>query len=123
VSTVNLVVQHLRSCARWRLDSPGASAIRTARSVVALLDAAAYLCYVTDDDPDIRVLTEAGRFSSGAFEPGPAGAEVIRGWQLSERATAGPRDLLRALARAAAQDVVVPALHSGAAHDGVCPSE
>ena len=119
------MAQHLRSCAWWRLDSPGASATRTARSVVALLDAAAYLCYVPDDDPDIRLLAEAGRFSSGAFEPGPAGAEIIRGWQLSERATAGPRDLLRVLARAAGQDVALPALpapRSGTAHDGVCPS-
>jgi hypothetical protein len=119
------VAQHLRSCAWWRLDRPGTSAIRTARSVVALLDAAAYLRYIPDDDPDIRLLAEAGHFASGAFEPGPAGDEIIRGWQLSERATAGPRDLLRALASAAAQGVALPAVpapRSGAAHDGVRPS-
>jgi hypothetical protein len=103
VSKANLVALHLRSRAWWRLDSAGATAVQVARSVVALLDAAAYLRDVSDDDPDIRALADAGRFSQGAFDPGPAGAWVIRGWQLSNQASAGPRDLLKALARAAAE--------------------
>ena len=106
MSKANLVAQHLRSCAWWRLDSAGASAIQVARSVVALLDAAAFMCEVSDDDPDIRALSAAGRFSAGAFDPGPRGSAIIRGWQLADEATAGPRDLLAALARAV---VPVPA--------------
>lgn len=73
--------------------------------MVALLDAAAYLRDVPDDDPDIRALADAGRFSQAVFDPGPAGAWVIRGWQLSNEASAGPRDLLTALARAATSDL------------------
>lgn len=109
MSQRNLVAQHLRSCAWWRLDSAGTNPIRTARSVIALLDAAAYLWYVPDDDPDIRALADANCFSSGAFDPGPAGAVIIRGWQLCERASATPRDLLRALADAANATAHTPA--------------
>lgn len=96
-----LVARYLRGRARWRLDSAGASALQTARSVVALLDAASYLRDVPDGDPDIVALDEAGCFSGGAFEPGPEGANIVRGWQLADKATAGPRDLLSALAAAA----------------------
>jgi hypothetical protein len=101
VSKVNLLAQHLRACAWWRLDRAGVNAILVARSVIALLDTAAYLVYVPDDDPAISALTAAGCFSSGVFDPGPEGAMIIRGWQLSERASAGPRDLLAALVQAA----------------------
>ena len=101
MSKANLVALHLRSCAWWRLDSAGATAIQVARSVVALLDAAVYLQDLPDDDPDIRALTEAGRFSGEVFDPGPAGAWVIRGWKLSSQVPTDPRDLLAALARAA----------------------
>jgi hypothetical protein len=108
VSQRNLLAQHLRSRAWWRLDSAGTNPVRTARSVVALLDAAAYLWYVPDDDPDIRALADANCFSSGEFDPGPAGALIISGWQLCERATATPRDLLSALARAVTTTVPPP---------------
>jgi len=43
VTKAILVAQLLRARARWRLDSAGASALHVAQSVVALLDAAAYL--------------------------------------------------------------------------------
>jgi hypothetical protein len=96
-----LVARYLRGRARWRLDSAGAPALQTARSVVALLDAASYLRDVPDSDPDIVALEEAGWFQGGAFEPSQAGVNIVRGWQLAEKATAGPRDLLSALAHAA----------------------
>jgi hypothetical protein len=102
VSKAILVAQYLRSNAWWRLDSAGAGALEVAHSVVALLDAAAYLRDVPDDDPEIRALDAARCFSGGAFDPGHDGAAIIRGWQLATETSAGPRNLLTALARAAA---------------------
>jgi hypothetical protein len=101
VSKANLVGRYLRASAWWRLDSAGASAIQVARSVVALLDAAVFMCDIPDDDPDLAALAEAGWFSGAAFDPGPEGVALIRGWHLHDEATTGPRDLLRALAHAA----------------------
>ena len=93
-----LISQFLRERAWWRLDSAGASPLHVGRSVVSLLDAAAYLQDVHDDDPQIRALAAAGCFRSGVFDPGPAGAAIIREWQLADEATAGPAELLAALA-------------------------
>ena len=95
------MAQFLQARARWRLDSAGASASHAARSVVSLLDAAAYLRDVPDDDPDIVTLDAAGCFRGEAFDPGPEGALLVRRWQLADVASAGPRDLLAALAQAA----------------------
>jgi hypothetical protein len=67
VTKAILVAQFLPVRAWWRLDSAGASALHVARSVVSLLDAAAYL----------------------------------QRWQLADEASAGPRDLLTELVRAA----------------------
>ncbi len=92
-----LVAQFLRARAWWRLDSAGASAPHVARSVVALLDAAAYLRDVPDDDPDLLALAAAGCFASGVFDPGPEGADIIRSWQLADEpmtGSRGPRKLL-----------------------------
>ena len=96
-----LVAQFLRERAWWRLDSAGASPLHVGRSVVSLLDAAAYLQDVPDRDPHIRALEAAGWFRGGVFVPGPAGAAIIREWQLADTATAGPVELLAALAEAA----------------------
>ena len=101
VTKSSVVAQFLQARARWRLDSAGASASHAARSVVSLLDAAAYLRDVPDDDPDIVTLDAAGCFRGEAFDPGPEGALLIRRWQLADVASAGPRDLLTALAQAA----------------------
>jgi hypothetical protein len=98
-----LVEQFLRDRAWWRLDSAGPNAVHVARSVVSLLDAAAYLRDVPDDAPDILALEAAGCFRGGAFDPGPEGAVVVRDWQLADETTAGAADLLAALARAAHQ--------------------
>ena len=84
------MAQFLRARARWRLDSAGASANHAARSVVSLLDAAAYLGDVPDDDPDIVTLDTAGCFRGEAFDPGPEGALLVRQWQLAET-TMDPR--------------------------------
>ena len=96
-----LVAEFLRARARWRLDSAGPSALHAARSVVSLLDAAAYVQHVPDDDPDLLALEAIGCFGGGAFDPGPEGTEILRGWQLADEASAGPRDLLAELVRAA----------------------
>ncbi len=96
-----MVAQFLRTRAWWRLDSAGASALRVARSVVSLLDAAAYLNDLPEDDPDLLALEAMGCFGGGVFDPGPEGANIIRGWQLADEWSAGPRELLAELVRAA----------------------
>jgi hypothetical protein len=101
VTKAILISQFLQARAWWRLDSAGASALHVARSVVSLLDAAAYLQDIPEDDPDLLALQALGCFRSGAFDPGPEGAEIVKKWQLADEATAGPRDLLTELVRAA----------------------
>ena len=96
-----LVAQFLQARAWWRLDSAGASALHVARSVVSLLDAAAYLQGIPEDDPDLLALEATGCFRGGAFDPGPEGAEIVKKWQLADEASAGPRDLLTELVQAA----------------------
>jgi hypothetical protein len=95
------VAGFLRARAWWRLDSAGASALHVARSVVALLDAAAYLQDIPDDDPDMLALEAAGCFRGGVFDPGAEGADIVRVWQLGDVPTADPSDLLAELVRAA----------------------
>jgi hypothetical protein len=101
VTKAILVAQFLQACAWWRLDSAGASALHVARSVVSLLDAAAYLQGIPEDDPDLLALEAMGCFRGGAFDPGPEGAEIVKKWQLADEASAGPRDLLTEMVRAA----------------------
>jgi hypothetical protein len=98
------VAEFLRARAWWRLDSAGASAIRVARSVVALIDAAGYLLSLPDDDPDLAALAAAGCFAGGVFDPGPEGWTIVREWQLADENSAGPEDLLAQLAWAAMCD-------------------
>ena len=101
MAKANLVEQFLRDRAWWRLDSAGPNAVHVARSVVALLDAAAYLQGMPDDALELVALDKAGCFGGGAFDPGPKGAAIVREWQLAENPTAGPAELLAELARAA----------------------
>jgi hypothetical protein len=101
VSKAILVSQFLRARAWWRLDCAGVSAGRAARSAVSLLDAAAYLRHLPDDDPAIAALDAAGCFANSVFDPGPEGWIIIRDWQLTDKASAGPADLLAQLAQAA----------------------
>lgn len=101
-----MISRFLRDQAWWRLDCAGASALRVARSVVALLDAASHIADLPEDHPDVRALTIAGCFRDGVFDPGEEGLAVIRGWQLADRPTAGPADLLAELADVAGARVV-----------------
>jgi hypothetical protein len=101
VTKAILVAQFRQARAWWRLDSAGASALYVARSVVSLLDAAAYLQGIPEDDPDLLALEAMGCFHGGAFDPGPEGAEIVKKWQLADEASAGPRDLLTEMVRAA----------------------
>lgn len=100
VAKAILVAQVLRARAWWRLDGAGPSAVHVARSVVSLLDAAAYLREIPDDHPDLRALDKAGCFQGGVFDPGPQGMVIIRDWQLADEQSAGPAELLAMLARA-----------------------
>ena len=99
-----MAAQFFRARAWWQLDSVGPSALHVARSVVSLLDAAAYVEGLPDDDPGITALDAAGCFASGIFDPGPEGWSIVREWQLADEASAGPEDLLALLAQAAARD-------------------
>lgn len=101
MTKANLVEQFLRERAWWRLDSAGPNPVPVARSVVALLDAAAYLQGVPDDTLELVALEKAGCFGGGAFDPGPKGAAIVREWQFAENPAAGPAELLAELARAA----------------------
>jgi len=96
-----MISRFLRDQAWWRLDCAGASALCVARSVVSLLDSAAYVAQVPDEHPDLRALALAGCFHGGVFDPGVDGLAVVRSWQLADQPTAGPRELLAALADAA----------------------
>ena len=109
VTKAILLAQFLRARAWWRLDSAGANALHVACSVVSLLDAAGYARGLPDDDPAIAALDAAGCFTGGIFDPGPVGWNIVREWQLAEKATAGPEDLLAQLAQAATH-------HGPAAH-------
>jgi hypothetical protein len=104
VARAILISRFLRARAWWRLDSVGVSAGRAARSVVSLLDAAAYLRELPDDDPAIAALEAAGCFANSVFDPGPEGWIIIRDWQLADGASAGPADLLARLVHAAGRD-------------------
>jgi hypothetical protein len=93
-----MMAQYIREQAWWRLDSPGLSAVRVARSVVALLDAAACLADIPEDHPDLEELDRSGCFAGGVFDPGEAGQAVVRGWELADQPTGTEQDLLGALA-------------------------
>lgn len=92
-----MVAQYLRAQAWWRLDCPGVSANRVARSVVALLLEAAATEVLPENHPDLEELARAGWFRGGAFDPGEAGRAVVRGWELADQPT-GEQDLLATLA-------------------------
>ena len=96
-----MISRFLREQAWWRLNSAGVSALHVARNVVALLDAAAYVADLPDDDPYVEALALAGCFRRGVFDPDHKGLAVVRGWHLADQPPAGPRDLLAAMANAA----------------------
>ncbi|MDH2428252.1 hypothetical protein [Sphaerisporangium sp. TRM90804] len=87
---------YLRARARWRLDRvQHKDAGWNARCALALLDAAAYVEVLPEDDPLVLALEEAGCFGAhggGEFEPGEAVARFIDFWHEGE-----PWELLTAL--------------------------
>lgn len=105
-----MVAHFVRAQARWRLDTPGVSAIRAARCVVALLDAAACISGLPESHPDLKELDRAGCFASGQFDPGQAGVAVVRGWELADGPAGATQDLLGALAVTVSADRRLPGL-------------
>jgi hypothetical protein len=106
-----MVVQYIRAQAWWRLDTPGPNPIRVARSVVALLDAAACIAEIPENHPDLEELDRAGCFEAGFFNPGDTGLAVVRGWELATGptgTTGTEQDLLGALAVTVSAERGVP---------------
>jgi hypothetical protein len=110
-----MVARFVRAQAWWRLDTPGVSAIRAARCVVSLLDAAGCISGLPEDHPDLQQLAQSGCFADGHFDPGPAATAVVRGWELADEPTGATQDLLAALA------VTVSAPRASAPH-GALPA-
>jgi hypothetical protein len=119
-----MVTQYIREQAWWRLDSPGLNAVRVARSVVALLDAAACIAELPEDHPDLEELDRAGCFLTGAFDPGETGLAVVRGWELADQPTGTQQDLLGTLAVTVSAERGVPsrAARRAAAASGAAPA-
>src|SRR6202042_2605083 len=88
--------------------TPGVSALRVARCVLALLDAAASIAALPDDHPDLKELDRTGCFATGVFDPGEAGLAVVRGWELADKPTGTEQDLLGALVLTVSADRSVP---------------
>ncbi|MQA94445.1 MAG: hypothetical protein GEV11_07240 [Streptosporangiales bacterium] len=92
----------LREQARWRMALAARSSDDTdARSAVALLDAAAYVADLPPDDPEVCRLIDAGCLIGTMTRFGDNAVRLIRNW--SHR-TAGPREILRALATVAERE-------------------
>jgi len=94
------VAEFLRAQAAWRLARAGGDPVRAARCAAALLDAAAYVAALTDDDRGLAMLARGGCFRGQVFDPGPKGISITRWWQYRDAPQAGPADLIAALAAA-----------------------
>ncbi|MET9336565.1 MULTISPECIES: hypothetical protein [unclassified Nonomuraea] len=96
MSRTESLAAYLRDQGRRRLDRVEVSDDgRNARCALALLDAAAYVGSLPEDDPLIEMLEKAGCFGPLGFDefsPGEEGARFIREWAGSE-----PYELLLAL--------------------------
>ena len=100
-----LLAEFLRAQAAWRLVRAGNDPIRTARCAAALLDAAAFVVTLAEDDEDLAALARAGCFGGEVFDPGARGLQFARWWQFGDPPYAGPRDLLTSLAGAVGRPV------------------
>ncbi|WP_248958775.1 hypothetical protein [Sphaerisporangium perillae] len=111
MGTTDSLAGYLRARARWRLDRvQRRDGGWNARCALALLDAAAYVATLPDDDPLIIALEEAGCFGPygyGDFEPGKGVAKLIDFWHDGE-----PWELLTAIPSAARGDTVPSAGHT-----------
>jgi hypothetical protein len=99
------MAEFLRAQAAWRLARAGHDPVRAARCAAALLDAAAFVVTLAENDEDLAALARAGCFGGQVFDPGARGLQVARWWQFGEPPYAGPRDLLIALAAAVGRPV------------------
>ena len=95
-----MMAEFLRAQAGWRLATAEIDPVRAARSAAALLDAAAYVAGLADDDRDLALLSRCGCFRGSVFDPGPKGMSIAQWWQFADAPQAGPRDLITALAAA-----------------------
>jgi hypothetical protein len=94
------MAEFLRAQAAWRLGRAGGDPVRSARCAAALLDAAAYVAALADDDRGLATLARGGCFRGQVFDPGPNGVSLTRSWQYRDVPQAGPQDLITALATA-----------------------
>ncbi len=108
-----LLAEFLRAQAAWRLAHAGSDPVRAARCAAALLDAAAFVVTLTEDHDELAALARARCFGGEVFDPGARGLQIARWWQFGEPPYAGPRDLLTALAAAAASAAGRPVARSG----------
>jgi hypothetical protein len=99
------MAEFLRAQAAWRLARAGADPVRAARCAAALLDAAAFVVTLTEDDDDLAALARAGCFGGEVLDPGARGLQIARWWQFGDPPYAGPRGLLTAMAAAAGRPV------------------
>lgn len=93
------VAAYLRSRAHWRLDRvEPEDGGRNARGALALLDAAAYVAGLAEDDPALVALARVGAFGldgQGDFDPvDESSRRLIDSWTSGD-----PAELLAALAR------------------------
>jgi hypothetical protein len=115
VTQQKLIADFLRAQAAWRLARASDDPIRAARCAAALLDAAAFVAGLADDDRDLARLARVGCFRGQVFDPGPRGLSLARGWQYREGRQAGPRDLVTALVTASTTPQVLPVREGGRA--------
>lgn len=108
------VAEFLRAQAGWRLATAEADPVRAARCAAALLDAAAYVAGLAEDDRDLTLLSRGGCFRGNIFDPGPKGMSIARWWQFGDAPQAKPRDLIAALAAAVTTTGPAPATTSPA---------
>jgi hypothetical protein len=94
------MAEFLRAQAAWRLSRAGGDPVRAARCAAALLDAAAYVAGLTDDDRGLAMLARGGCFRGQVFDPGPEGVSLARWWQYRDAPQSRPQDLVAALAAA-----------------------
>jgi len=88
------IAEFLRAQAAWRLARAGDNPVAAARCAAALLDTAAFVAGLADDDGDLTRLARGGCFHGQVFDPGPKGVSITRWWQYREARQAGPRDLV-----------------------------
>ncbi|TDD86965.1 hypothetical protein [Actinomadura rubrisoli] len=102
-----MIADYLRPYTQWRINrADPCDDGRNARAAIGLIDAAAYVMQLDDDEPVIVRMAIAGCFARGHFDPGPEGEALIRRWHYDE-AVAGPAELFQAVA-ASAERVLRP---------------